>query len=34
MIGLDVDSADGEPLRAHYVRRTSLTLDLGVVLVF
>jgi len=34
MIGLDVDSAEGEPLRAHYVRRASLTLDLGVELIF
>ena len=34
LLGVDVESAGAEPLRARYVRRPSLTLDLGVELVF
>jgi hypothetical protein len=34
LVGVDRTSAVGEALRARYVRRTSLTLDLGVELVF
>lgn len=34
LIGLDVESTADEPLRARYVRRVSLTLDLGLELVF
>ena len=34
LVGVDRTSATDEPLRASYVRRTSITLDLGVELVF
>ena len=34
LIGLDVDSAADQPLRARYVRRVSLTLDLGLEPIF